>query len=229
MVFKIINRITGLIVTILMGLIVFGLMVSFIFPIAYKDYINKYSTEQGVDPFLIGAIINVESKYDKEAISHKKARGLMQIASQTGEWGARELGIKDYNEDMLFDPNINIQIGTWYINNLMQEFDNKLPLVLAAYNAGSGNVSKWLQNMEYSRDGSSLDRIPFKETEEYLKKVELNYRVYKLVYKDYMEKPDSFNSIYIDVIINIRTFITRWIPKSLTSFTGALDSWEQFY
>ena len=89
----------------------------------------------------------------------------------------------------------------------MQEFDNNLDLVLAAYNAGSGNVSKWLQNREYSDDGSSLDRIPFEETENYLKKVNANYKVYRLIYSTYLEKPDSFNSIYIDVIIYIRTFL----------------------
>lgn len=204
---RIINRITRFIITIVLGLFIVGLVISFIFPIAYKDHINKYSSLEGVDPFIVAAIVNVESKYDKRAVSHKNARGLMQIADQTGHWGAQELGIHNYNGEMLYDPEINIRVGTWYIKKLMQEFDNNLDLVLAAYNAGSGNVSKWLQNREYSDDGSSLDRIPFEETENYLKKVNANYKVYRLIYSTYLEKPDSINSIYIDVIIYIRTFL----------------------
>lgn len=211
---RIINKITRFIITIVLGLFIVGLVISFIFPIAYKDYINKYSSLEEVDPFLVAAIINVESKYDKRAVSHKNARGLMQIADQTGLWGAQELGIENYNGEMLYDPEINIKIGTWYIKKLMQEFDNNLGFVLAAYNAGSGNVSKWLQNKDYSDDGSSLDRIPFEETDKYLKKVNVNYKVYKLIYSSYMEKPDSINSIYIDVIIYTRTFL-NYLLKSI--------------
>ncbi len=207
MFFTTISKIIRLITTIIICFLIVGLVVSFAFPIDYKDYINEYSIVQELDPFLVSAVINVESKYDKMAISNKNARGLMQIGEQTGLWAAEKLGIKDYNKEMLFDPEVNIRIGTWYIKNLMQEFDNDLPLVLAAYNAGSGNVSKWLQNLEYSFDGSSLYKIPFKETEEYLRKVDLNYRVYKILYSDYMEKPDSINSLYVDVIIYIRTLL----------------------
>ncbi len=210
---KIISRIARFIITILLGLFIVGIIISFAFPIAYKDYINKYSKIQGVDPLFVSAIINVESKFNKNAISNKDARGLMQIGEQTGLWGAEELIIEDYNKEMLFNPQTNIRIGTWYINRLKQEFGNNLPLVLAAYNAGSGNVSKWLQNKQYSEDGTSLHRIPFKETEEYLDKVYVNYKVYKLLYSDYMEKPDSMNSIYIDVIIYMRTLLNDMIKS----------------
>ncbi|TJX14816.1 lytic transglycosylase domain-containing protein [Tissierella creatinini] len=208
-----ISRITRFIITILLGLFIAGIIISFTFPISYKDYINKYSKIQGVDPLFISAIINVESKFNKNAISNKDARGLMQIGEQTGLWGAEQLIIEGYNEEMLFDPQTNIRIGTWYINRLKQEFGNNLPLVLAAYNAGSGNVSKWLQNKQYSEDGTSLNRIPFKETEEYLDKVFVNYKVYKLLYSDYMEKPDSMNSVYIDVIIYMRTLLNNMIKS----------------
>ena len=194
--------------------IVIGLIISILTPIGYKDYINKYSNEYDIDPYLIAAIINVESKYNKEAISTKKAKGLMQIGPNTGEWGAKELGIEGYTEEMLFDPELNIRIGTWYLRQLKGQFDSDLRLVLAAYNAGSGNVSKWLVDKNYSYDGIKLSRIPFKETEEYLERVENNYKIYKLVYKFYMEKPDSINSLYIDAIISFRGYL-RNILKSL--------------
>lgn len=210
---KIINRIIRFFTTLVLGLLIVGLFISFLFPIAYKDYINRYSRLEGLDPFLVAAIINVESKYDKRAVSHKNARGLMQITDQTGRWGAQELGIDNYKGDILYDPETNIQIGAWYVKKLMEEFDNNLTFVLAAYNAGSGNVSKWLQNKDYSDDGSRLDRIPFEETKNYLDKVYVNYKVYKFLYRDYMEKPDSINSIYIDGIIYIRSFLSDFMKS----------------
>lgn len=211
---RIIKNLFKLVLYIIFVLLLVGFVISFIFPIGYKDYINKYSLKNDIDPFLVAALINVESKYNKEALSPKNARGLMQIGEQTGIWGSEVLGIQEFDEDALFNPEINISIGTWYLKQLKGEFNNSLGLVLAAYNAGSGNVNKWLQDKRYSNDGMELDQIPFKETEEYLQKVEINYNIYKLIYKDYLEKPDSMNIQYIDVIIKTRTFFSDLI-KSL--------------
>lgn len=183
------------------------LIFSTLYPIGYKDYINKYSKEYGIDPFLVAAIINVESKYNKNAVSPKEAKGLMQIGTQTGKWASEELEIESYREDMLFDPETNIKIGTWYINRLNKEFNGNLDLVLAAYNAGSGNVSKWLENKNYSKDNINLHKIPFKETENYLKRVKTNYKIYKILYKHHMSKPDNMNSVYIDFINILRDYI----------------------
>lgn len=153
-----------------------------LYPIKYKEQIATYSAKYDIDPFLVAAIIRVESKYNKEAISHKEARGLMQISPITGKWGAGEIGILEYRDDLLYDPDINVEIGCWYINKLNVQFNNNLELVLAAYNGGSGNVAKWLKNSSYSDDGRSLKYIPFKETELYLKKVLKSYDIYKKLY-----------------------------------------------
>lgn len=209
--FKVFNRIIKKIVRFLVFIIIIsilvGLTISFVFPIGYKDYINIYSNQYDIDPFLVAAIINVESKYNKEAVSNRNARGLMQITSQTGKWGAQELAIKGYSDEMLFEPEINIRIGVWYLNQLNKEFNGELSLVLAAYNAGSGNVTKWLADGNYSKDGRVLSEIPFKETKEYLEKVTFNYKVYNVFYENFMEKPDSMNSIYTDVIITLREYL----------------------
>ena len=103
------------------------------------------------------------AKYDTYAVSNKEAKGLMQISPQTGKWASEVLSIEGYSEDDLFDPEINIRIGTWYLSVLLKEFNNNIDLVLAAYNAGSGNVNKWLNNREYSLDGNSLSRIPLRK------------------------------------------------------------------
>lgn len=157
-----------------------------LYPINYKEHIADYSKQYNIDPFLVAAIIRVESKFNKSALSPKGARGLMQIAPVTGRWAAGELGIQNYDESLLYDPEVNIKVGCWYINRLNTQFNNDLELVLAAYNGGSGNVVKWLNDNKYSDNGKSLKHIPFKETELYLKKVLKSYDIYiKLYNSDY--------------------------------------------
>lgn len=182
------------------------------YPLGYLDLIKKYSNEYNVDPYLVAAIINVESRYDKEAISSKKARGLMQISPTTGEWAAEELAIEDFTLEKLFEPEINIRIGTWYLKVLSEEFDNNLQLILAAYNGGSGNVSKWLGNKDYSKDGLVLSKIPFKETEEYIKKVERNLKIYRIIYKSQFNKRSLYGENYlIGFMHNFRKIIRSLI------------------
>lgn len=178
-----------------------------LYPLEYKGDIGQYSQENGIDPYLVASIINVESRFRKDAISGKNARGLMQIGEQTGSWGASELEIENYDVESLFDPQTNIRIGSWYIKKLGKEFDGKLDLILAAYNGGSGNVNKWLKDKEYSSDGLTLDKIPFAETENYLKKVKSNYRVYKKIYKDEDFKDGNFSLLYVDFIYIIKNYI----------------------
>ncbi|MGF7056525.1 soluble lytic murein transglycosylase [Brassicibacter mesophilus] len=154
-----------------------------LYPVNYGEYIIDFSEKYDVDPFLVSAIIRVESKYYKDAISHKGARGLMQVAPITGKWACQEIGIDNYSDELLFDPKINIEIGCWYLSKLFKQFNDDTELVIAAYNGGSGNVSKWLKDKRYSVDGEKLDNIPFKETELYVKKVLKSYAIYSRLYE----------------------------------------------
>lgn len=181
--------------------------VAFVFPLDYVDYINRYSKEYDIDPLLVSAIINVESKYNKDAVSPKDAKGLMQIGPTTGKWAGEELNIENYNENMLFIPETNIRIGIWYLSKLKSEFGDNLDLILAAYNAGSGNVQKWRLDSIYSKDGVNLDNIPFKETAEYLVKVKSNLKVYNLVYNNKISNSDDFGMRYIKIMNRLRKFI----------------------
>lgn len=188
--------------------ITFGLVALTVkYPLAYRNIIVKYAEEYDIDPYLVASIINVESRYDKLALSPKEAKGLMQISPQTGQWASEVLGIDNYSEEDLFESDLNIRIGSWYINRLFKEFNGNLDLVLAAYNAGSGNVNKWILNKEYSSDGINLDKIPFKETEDYLIRVEKNYKVYSKVYKDYLLNFENEDSFYINFVHNIRRIL----------------------
>ena len=136
-----------------------------IFPKKYQQEINYFCQQYELSPSLVYAVIFTESRFDKNAISSKDAKGLMQIGEITGEWAAELLDMEQYQKQMLFEPNINIQIGC-----------------LAAYNAGSGNVSKWLQDSHYSDDGKTLIDIPYGETKRYVKKVMFVQKIYQWLY-----------------------------------------------
>lgn len=188
-------------------IVLFFLYLSIQYPIGYVDNIIENAVKYKVDPYLIASMINVESRYDEKAISQKGAKGLMQITESTGKWASEEIGLKNYSDKRLYEPEININIGTWYINRLYKEFDGDLELVLAAYNAGSGNVRKWLKDKNYSSDGKELDNIPFKETRDYLLRVEKNYKRYKALYSGKFENKDLNENNYISYIHEIKRFL----------------------
>lgn len=155
-----------------------------VYPIKYDDYIKKYSTMYNIESYMVAAIIKVESNYDKSALSKKNAIGLMQLTPSTAKEIAKKMNIENFTPDMILDPELNIRMGCWYIDDLKKEFGNNMDLVLAAYNGGRGNVKKWLRSEETSKDGQNLHYIPFKETDKYVKKVKVNYNIYKYLYSD---------------------------------------------
>lgn len=204
------KRIVGAIIFVMTFLALGILYINMKYPIGYNSTIKKYAKKYDLDPYLIASIINVESSYNKEAISPKAARGLMQIGPQTGEWASEELGLENYSEEKLFDPDTNIMIGSWYLDRLKMEFDDNLDHILIAYNAGSGNLNKWLENEEYSKDGEEVFNIPFEETRNYLVKVKHNYKIYSTLYKSYFDSNEEDNAS-VDIANNMRTIIKQLV------------------
>lgn len=154
-----------------------------IFPVKYKNTVHKYSVKYNLDPNLVFSLINVESKFDTFATSHKGAMGLMQITPQTGEYIAGLLGEKNYKNENLYNPETNIRYGCFYLSKLKNDFEGNLDWVLAAYNGGEGNVRKWLQIDGSGEKYLDTEKLPFAETRSYLKKVKRNYKVYNYLYK----------------------------------------------
>lgn len=148
----------------------------------YPSEILASSAEFGLDPYLVAAIIHCESSNRPAVISPKGAVGLMQIMPDTGGWIAGKLGLGNFSESMLTDPAVNIRLGCWYLHYLMDRFGGVRSHVLAAYNAGPGNLKKWLEDEAYSRDGL-LVNIPFDETSSYVERVERAYEKYKKLYE----------------------------------------------
>ena len=153
-----------------------------IFPFKHKETIVKYAEENNLDPYFVLSVIMAESGFRTDATSHKNAMGLMQITEETGKWIAEQMGLSDYSSEKLYDEEYNIKMGCWYLNNLREEFGD-VDLFVAAYNAGRGNVREWLNNKEYSKDGKTLSYIPYKETKQYVDKVNTYYKIYKMIYE----------------------------------------------
>ena len=154
-----------------------------LYPLEHKEVIIKYGQLHKIDPPLIAALIKTESNFESDAESSKGAKGLMQITPSTGEWIAQSIGMKSFDASMLFDPETNIELGSWYIAHLTDYYGGSFELVFAAYNGGRGNVDKWLKDKNYSLDGRNLDEIPFSETANFVKKLRKNYNVYKRIYE----------------------------------------------
>lgn len=150
------------------------------YPLEYKEYVEKYSEKFGVDKYYIYAIIKAESNYDMQALSSKGAMGLMQLLPATATEIANNLEIK-LEEGTLYNPELNIMVGTKYFSNLLKTYNNAM-VSLAAYNAGPGNVNKWISDGIIKKDGSDIENIPYKETNMYVRKIINNYKIYKQLY-----------------------------------------------
>ena len=178
----------------LIGIIIFVIAVSVVYrayvvpnvlyPVRYDEYVEKYAADYNIDKKLVFAVIKAESGFDKNDRSKTGARGLMQIMPETGIWAADIIGIDDFSLDMLYDEDTNIRIGCWYLRYLLDMYDGKLETALAAYNAGCGNVNKWLSDFQYSSDGETLDSIPYKETDGYVAKTVKYMSAYEKYYKE---------------------------------------------
>ncbi|NLJ34417.1 MAG: lytic transglycosylase domain-containing protein [Firmicutes bacterium] len=153
-----------------------------LYPIHHEEIIFSSADKFGVDPYLITAVIRVESKFFPRALSSVGARGLMQIMPETGRWAAREMELADFTPDQLFEPEINILIGAWYLASLQREFAD-LRMVLAAYNSGGGNVKRWLETQEAMGLIPDMKNFPFAETRHYVSRVLNNYRRYREIYQ----------------------------------------------
>ena len=140
------------------------------FPREYSEYVEKYSSEYNVPRYIVYSVIKVESDFDKDAISEAGACGLMQLMPTTHKWLIKELGI---TEKGIFNEEENIRCGTYYLSVLYKKY-NDWTLALCAYNAGMGNVDKWLDKEPFV--------IEFAETKYYVKKIEVVQEKYISLY-----------------------------------------------
>jgi soluble lytic murein transglycosylase len=146
-------------------------------------WVNYYAQIRNLDPALVCALILEESRFQQQALSVAGARGLMQILPPTGLKIARQLGLPSFEEKLLFEPEFNLRLGTWYLAQLLQEFSGKLPLALAAYNAGPHVVKEWVSRLKNFREDEFIENIPYSETRNYVIRVLNSFQAYRFLYR----------------------------------------------
>jgi len=155
-------------------------VLSVIYPIAYWEFIKKYSAENGLDPYLVAALTSQESTFVADIKSPANAYGLMQLVPLTARQYARKLGMT-YTTRLLTDPESNIRMGTAFLADKVREFGD-MHLVLASYNAGERAVHRWVNERPGLERDEFIDDIPWPETQQYVRKLLSTAEDYRHLY-----------------------------------------------
>ena len=147
------------------------------YPVKYVDTIVKYSRQNNLDPYLMMGLIHQESFFSPLVRSPVGATGLMQLMPATANELARRLGGSANVEN----PEVNIRLGTYYFRQLVNMFGGAVPLAVASYNAGQGNVQRWRRAVPHRPMDEFLESIPFSETRNYVKRVTMLSASYRRV------------------------------------------------
>ena len=144
---------------------------------------EKYSEKNGLDKYLVYAVIKAESNFNPNVKSNADARGLMQLMEETAVERSNVIENEDIEAYDLYDPETNIKLGTSYLSYLLELYDGNTVLAIIAYNAGLGNVKQWIKDGVIKPDGSDIENIPYKETENYVRKILRDYQMYLKIYE----------------------------------------------
>jgi soluble lytic murein transglycosylase len=137
----------------------------------YDRLIANVAHNEGVDPFLIRALIWRESRFDPLTHGGADEHGLMQVRPDVGEMWAKANKVEDFTSDKLYDPETNIRVGTWYLNKSLKRWsqtDDPITFALAEYNAGHSNALKWVDPLAPQSHSAFFDRITFPTTRHYV-------------------------------------------------------------
>ena len=182
------KKIIGIIVIICIIFLMFILfkdkLLKILYPRTYSEIVTTYAQAYDVEENLIYAVIKAESNFNSEAVSNKDAIGLMQIVEETAIDVAKRNNIEVNSENMeeeLLDIDNNINIGTKYLSTLLAQYGN-IEVALAAYNAGIGTVNNWIEEQTIKADGTDIENIPYKETNNYVRKILRDYDMYNKIW-----------------------------------------------
>jgi soluble lytic murein transglycosylase len=152
------------------------------FPLPFWKSLTNYSEQRGIDPYMLAALIREESEFDAKIVSYANAYGLTQVLPSTGRTISRQLKMRAFNARMLFDPEVNLNIGTFFLRNLLDSLDGKWEPTLASYNAGPGRVVKWLRSNQYLEPAEFIESIPITQTRIYVQSILRDADVYRRLY-----------------------------------------------
>jgi soluble lytic murein transglycosylase len=163
-----------------------------LFPLPFRVTVEQHAQARALDPFVVAGLIRQESEFNPKVISYANAYGLTQIMPATGKELSRRLGLKGYSTASLFRPEINIQLGAYYLRSLLNSLNNHWEATLASYNAGKSRADKWMAWERYREPAEFIETIPFTQTRDYVQAVMRNANMYRWLYEG---KPSAVPSI----------------------------------
>jgi soluble lytic murein transglycosylase len=150
-----------------------------LFPVRHWKTISEHAEKSGIEGALVLGIIRQESAFKEAARSSANARGLMQVLPGTGRRLARGAGVSRYTTSKLYRAETNIALGIRQLSSLLERYNRRLELVLAAYNAGEHRVDRWLREFGDTDSAEFVEQIPFSETRGYVRQVLTNMAHYR--------------------------------------------------
>jgi soluble lytic murein transglycosylase len=166
-------------------------LLGIIYPFPFRDMVTAESRAQGLDPYLVAGLIRRESAFNPTVASSAGAIGLMQIMPETGRSLARAVGLSRFEPELLRQPEVNLHLGTRYLAQMLERYDDSLTLVLSAYNAGPTRAAAWREFPEARDPELLMERVPFAETREYIRNVQLHRAVYRALYPGLTQEVDG--------------------------------------
>ena len=154
-----------------------------LFPLPYRAEVVRTAQERDLDPFLLAGLIRQESEFNPQAVSRAKAYGLTQIRPATGRQFARKAGVSKVTVRSLYQPAVNLKIGSSILRSMLNDQGGSVEQMLAAYNAGPQRVVEWLAWSPYREPAEFVESIPFTETRDYVQAVIRNAEMYRRLYR----------------------------------------------
>ena len=152
------------------------------FPLPFWKPLTAFAQQRGIDPYMIAGLIRQESEFNPSVVSYANAYGLTQVLPSTGRMLSRQLNIRHFRASMLFTPEVNLNIGTYYLRSVLDQLQGKWEATLASYNAGKSRVVRWLNWSDFQEPAEFVESIPFIQTRDYVKSVMRNADVYRRLY-----------------------------------------------
>ena len=153
-----------------------------LYPLAAREALEADSRALNLSPFLMAGLIRQESAFDPAARSRADARGLMQVMPAVGASYAKSEGIGDWETVLLYQPDLNVHFGLRHFAERLVACDGQIEATLAAYNAGEGPVNRWLKRAGTADPEIFIERIPYVETRDYVRRVRYNEARYQTLY-----------------------------------------------
>ncbi|MBA3512809.1 MAG: transglycosylase SLT domain-containing protein [Pyrinomonadaceae bacterium] len=163
-------------------------LVDLLYPLPYRESLLMHAPPRGVDPRFVIAIARQESRYQPDAKSVAAARGLMQFIPETANDIAGHLGLSDFTQDHLYNPDTAILLGSQYLANLFKRFPAQSQAVAASYNGGPENVARWIRRSHSKEADRYVPELGFSQTKDYVFKVMTNFWIYQQIYDEKLER-----------------------------------------